>query len=119
MSRPQAQRACRHDVTWPARVRSITEADWHPGQVVNLSVTGVLLHTDRHYDIGERVEVEIDFLTQPDSPTVVGGVGYVVRRNGHGTASRKAAIHFDMGCAPKPASPRATIDAGRPAIDER
>ena len=118
MSPTETRRACRHDVKWPARVRSITEADWHAGQVVNLSVTGVLLYTDRHYDVGERVEVEIDFLTQPDSPTVVGGVGYVVRRNGNGTASRNAAIHFDLGCAPKPASSRATLEERRSTVEE-
>lgn len=66
---------------------------------MNLSVTGVLLHTDQIYEIGERVEVEIDFLTQAESKTVVTGVGYVVRENGGNPHS--AAIHFDLGCAPK------------------
>jgi len=77
----------------------MAEVDWHPGQVVNLSVTGVLLQIDKRYTVGERVEVEIDFLTQPESRTVVAGVGYVVR--GNGNASTRAAIHFDLGCAPK------------------
>jgi hypothetical protein len=85
-------------------VRSITELEWHSGQVVNLSVTGVLLQTDRHYEIGERVEVEIDFLTQPASRTVVGGVGHVVRGHRNGTAMKRAAIHFEVGCAPKAAA---------------
>lgn len=95
----EARRACRHQVKWPARIRSIAESTWHAGQVVNLSVTGVLLHTDQIYEIGERVEVEIDFLTQAESKTVVTGVGYVVRENGGNPHS--AAIHFDLGCAPK------------------
>ncbi len=82
----------------------MTEADWHAGQVVNLSVTGVLVQTDRHYEIGERVEVEIDFLTQPEARTVVGGVGFVVRGNRNGAAQKRAAIHFDLGCAPKSAT---------------
>ena len=98
------QRACRHDVTWPVRVRSLTEVDWHSGQVINLSVTGVLLQIDQHYEIGERVEVEIDFLTQPESRTVVGGEGLVVRGNRTGAAQKRAAIHFDLGCAPKTAT---------------
>ena len=100
MSHIEARRACRHDVTWPARVRSITESRWHRGQVVNLSVTGVLLQLDRTYDIGERVEVEIEFLTQPQAKTVVSGVGYVVRE--HARDPYSAAIHFDLGCRPAP-----------------
>ena len=102
MPRTQTRRACRHPVEWPARVRLVTEVEWHPGEVVNLSVTGVLLRTDQHYRIGERVEVEIDFLTQPENRTVVAGVGSVVR--GNGAAPRRAAIHFDTGCAPKAAA---------------
>lgn len=110
MSRVEARRACRHDVSWPARVRSITESRWHPGQVVNLSVTGVLLQTDKVYAIGERVEVEIEFLTQPDSKTVVSGVGYVVRE--HARDPYSAAIHFELGCRPAPrASAPAVSDA--------
>lgn len=95
----EARRACRHRVKWPARVRSIAESTWHAGQVVNLSVTGVLMVTERAYEIGERVEVEIDFLTQPDCKTVVTGVGYVVREDGD--EQHSAAIHFDLGCTPK------------------
>lgn len=104
MPKLQVRRACRHDVKWPVRVRSVAEADWHAGQVVNLSVTGVLLQMEQEYEIGERVEVEIDFLTQPESRTVVGGIGYVVRGNGNGAARSSAAIHFDLGCAPRPMS---------------
>jgi hypothetical protein len=100
MVRTETRRACRHHVTWPARVRSIEESEWHAGQVVNLSVTGVLLKMEQRYEIGARVEVEIDFLTQPERKTIVGGVGYVVRQNG----TRNAAIHFDLGCAPRPVS---------------
>lgn len=95
----EARRACRHSVTWPARVRSIAESAWHPGRVINLSVTGVLLQTEQTYEIGERVEVEIDFLTKPEAKTVVTGVGYVVRE--HGGEPRGAAIHFDLGYTPK------------------
>jgi hypothetical protein len=98
MARVEARRACRHDVKWPARIRSLTQSQWQFGQVINLSVTGVLLHMDQDYDIGERVEVEIDFLTRPESKTVVTGVGHVVREIGD---PRSAAIHFDLGCTPK------------------
>ena len=56
MRKTETRRACRHPVTWPARVRSVTEDVWHAGQVVNLSVTGVLLQLERKYDVGERVE---------------------------------------------------------------
>ena len=99
MHRVEARRACRHNVKWPARVRSIAESSWYPGQVINLSVTGVLLQIGRTYEIGERVEVEIYFLTKPESKTVVTGVGYVVRE--HGAEPYCAAIHFDLGCKPK------------------
>jgi hypothetical protein len=99
MPKVEARRACRHTVKWPARVRSIAESKWHPGQTINLSVTGVLLQTELLYEIGERVEVEIDFLTKPESKTVVTGVGYVVRE--HRGEPPGAAIHFDLGCSPK------------------
>ena len=99
MTRTETRRAFRHEVIWPARVRSVAESVWHAGQVLNLSVTGVLMRTDQVYDIGERVEVEIDFLTQAESKTVVTGVGYVVREIGGNPTN--AAIHFDLGCAPK------------------
>jgi hypothetical protein len=95
----ELRRACRHTVNWPARVRSVAESTWHSGQVINLSVTGVLLQIERSYEVGERVEVEIDFLTKPESKTVVSGVGHVVRE--HRGQPPGAAIHFDLGCAPK------------------
>lgn len=80
-------------------MRAITELDWHPGQVVNLSVSGVLLQTPQEYEIGERVEVEIDFLTHPDCKTIVAGVGWIVREDQN--IPRSAAIHFDLGCRPR------------------
>lgn len=113
MARSEARRACRHRVNWPARVRSIAEPNWHAGQVLNLSVTGVLLQTEQAYEIGERVEVEIDFLTQPECKTVVTGVGYVVREDG--ADPHLAAIHFDLGCSPKAESRNPTSPAARAA----
>ena len=106
----EARRACRHQVRWPARVRSITEWTWHAGQVLNLSVTGVLLQLEQPCEIGDRVEVEIDFLAQPECKTVVTGVGYVVRE--HGGDPCRAAIHFDLDCRP---GPRATAPVGHDA----
>jgi len=97
-------------ITWPARVRSITESKWREGQTLNLSVTGVLLKVEHVYEIGERVEVEIDFMTQPECQTVVTGVGYVVRE--HGGDPYSAAIHFDLGCAP---AVRSSVPAERDA----
>ena len=112
MATADARRACRHHVRWPARVRSITESKWHAGQVLNLSVTGVLLQLEQPYGIGERVEVEIDFLAQPESKTVVTGVGYVVRE--HGGKPYSAAIHFDLGCRPGPRATAPTEHDARP-----
>jgi PilZ domain len=83
-------------VNWSARVRSIAEAEWHPGQVINLSVSGVLLKIEQAYEIGERVEVEIDFVTPPECTSIVAGVGWIVREDGNDP--RNAAIHFDLGC---------------------
>ena len=100
MARLEARRSCRHHVGWPARVRSITESKWRAGQVLNLSVTGVLVQLAEPCEIGERVEVEINFLARPDCKTVVTGIGYVVRE--HGGDPHNAAIHFDVDCAPTP-----------------
>jgi hypothetical protein len=77
---------------------------------LNLSVTGVLVQLEQPCEIGERVEVEIDFLAQPRSRTVVSGVGYVVRE--HDGDPNNAAIHFDIDCAPRP---RAIEPAARDA----
>ena len=100
MARLEARCACRHRVRWPARVRSITDSKWRAGRVLNLSVSGALVQLQQPYAIGERVEVEIDFLAQPESKTVVTGVGYVVRE--HGGDPHNAAIHFDVACTPGP-----------------
>jgi hypothetical protein len=108
MERVEARRASRHYVEWPARVRLISESKWHTGRVLNLSVTGVLLQVEQVYGIGERVEVEIDFLAQPECKTVVSGVGHVVRE--HAGRPYSAAIHFEMECRP---APRATEPAAR------
>src|SRR5688572_21197833 len=97
MERFEVRRACRHRVQWPARVRSLADSHWQPAQVLNLSITGVLLQTVQTYKIGERVEVEIDFPTHPEARTVVTGLGYVVRDD---CDAKCAAIHFDLGCAP-------------------
>jgi hypothetical protein len=71
------------------------------GQAVNLSVTGVLLRTEQRYHIGDRVEVEIDFLSEldgtPDAKTIVAGVGLVVRADNR--ISGYAAVHFMLECA--------------------
>jgi hypothetical protein len=110
VERFEPRRANRHYVQWPARVRLVTDSKWHTGRVLNLSVTGVLLEVEQAYGIGERVEVEIDFLAQPECKTVVTGVGQVVRE--HGGDPYRAAIHFDMECRP---APRATELAARDA----
>jgi Tfp pilus assembly protein PilZ len=109
MAPVEARRACRHRVKWPARVRAIADTKWHPAQVLNLSVTGVLVQTEQAYEIGERVEVEIDFLTHPEFKTIVTGLGCVVRED---CDAQGAAIHFDLGCTP---TMRAIVPGGRGA----
>jgi hypothetical protein len=67
---------------------------------MNLSVTGVLLRTERRYQIGERVEVEIDFLSEldggPIAKTVVSGIGLIVRTDN--PAQGHAAVQFVVEC---------------------
>ena len=77
----------------------MNEVGWHAGQVVNLSVTGVLLRMDHQYRIGERVEVEIDFLTKPESKTVVSGVGLVVRKDAKIPGGAAVQFLFECGIA--------------------
>lgn len=112
MTLVEPRRALRHHVKWPARVRAVADSVWHPGQVVNLSVTGVLLKMEREYRIGERVEVEIDFLAQPECKTVVTGLGYVVRE--HAGNALMAAIHFDLGFGPGQRATGPVAPAARP-----
>jgi hypothetical protein len=88
-------------VKWPARVKTIAGSSWQPGHVLNLSVTGVLVQVDQVYEIGERVEIEIDFFVE-NHTSVVTGVGRVVREQAF---PRGAAIQFDMASAPKVALP--------------
>ena len=64
---------------------------------VNLSVTGVLLQVDHQYPVGECVEVEIEFLTQPERKTIVSGVGYIVREDD--ALPGAAAVQFEMSAA--------------------
>lgn len=111
MERVESRRACRHRVQWPARVRAIADNRWQPAQVLNLSITGVLLKTEHAYTLGERVEVEIDFLTPPEFKTVVTGLGYVVRKDGD---VQCAAIHFDLGCVPATRATSPNARAARP-----
>jgi hypothetical protein len=56
----------------------------------------VLLRMRHQYRIGERVEVEIDFLTKPESTTVVSGVGLIVRKDADIPGS--AAVQFLFEC---------------------
>jgi Tfp pilus assembly protein PilZ len=94
-------------------VKCADDTQWHKGQVINLSVTGVLLQTDRKYRVGERVEVEIDFQTQPQGKTVVSGVGLVVRTDAQ-TPSR-AAVHFVVECGLARRSESGTQEKARPS----
>ena len=99
---PSPHRAQRYGVTWPVRVRRLADARWHTGRSINLSVSGILLETGNRYTVGERVEVEIDFLVHPHSRTVIRGAGQIVRQDRH-LAPLGAAIKFDI-----------SIDGGSP-----
>jgi hypothetical protein len=90
------RRALRYDVNWSMRVRQAQENRWHSAQTVNLSVTGVLLQSHHQYHIGDRVEVEIDFFTEPLATTVIAGVGRVIREDRSHTGT--AAIQFFNEC---------------------
>lgn len=86
------RRAQRYHVSWPARVRRGNEGEWHPCRTVNLSVSGVLLRTHREFEIGEQVEVEIEFLATVKAKSIIAGAGQVVRRDP--TVPGGAAIFF-------------------------
>ena len=90
------RRANRYGVNWSMRIRYINENRWHTARTVNLSVTGVLLHSRRQYHVGERVEVEIDFSTQPHADTIISGVGHVIREEESPSAT--VAIQFFQEC---------------------
>ena len=112
MPSPTSERAHRQRVEWPARIRPKGQAGWRNGRVINLSVTGALLRVDHHYPLGECVEVEIDFLTQAESQTVVAGNGYVVRN--HAPIPNSTAVQFDTECtiAQRQGAESAQDDAG-------
>ncbi len=61
---------------------------------------------DHQYRIGERVEVEIDFLTKPECRTVVSGVGIIVRKDAMIPGSAAVQFQFECGIA------RRNIDQG-------
>jgi hypothetical protein len=86
------RRAQRYGVSWPVRIRRLDGDEWHVCRTVNLSVSGVLLRTYRQFQVGERVEVEIEFLTSVQSKSIVAGVGQVVRQEP--SVPGGAAIHF-------------------------
>ena len=86
------RRAQRYHVSWPARVRQGHEGEWHECQTVNLSVSGVLLRTQRELEVGEHVEVEIEFLASVRSKSIIAGAGQVVRLDS--TVPGGAAIWF-------------------------
>ena len=88
------QRAQRYAVNWPVRIRRMTGTKWHAGRSVNLSVTGILLEVGTRYNVGDRVEVEIEFLAHPEMKTVIRGAGHVVRQVP--SARGGAAIKFDV-----------------------
>ncbi len=113
MARTEMRRACRYHVNWPARVRAIDEAGWRSVQVVNLSVSGVLLRMEQHYRVGERVEVEIDFLPQPECRTVVSGVGFIVRTDRRGPGGSAVQFLIECGLAKRSADATSTARAAR------
>ena len=73
------RRAHRYHVSWPARLRRGPDAEWLPCRTVNLSVSGVLLRTHQAFEVGERVEVEIEFRASVKSTSIVSSQGQVVR----------------------------------------
>jgi hypothetical protein len=80
MDQPSSpRRAQRYQVSWPARVRRSEQGEWHPCRTVNLSVSGVLVRTQREFEVGEHVEVEIEFLATVKSKSIITSAGQVVR----------------------------------------
>lgn len=87
------RRAQRYRVNWPVRIRPVEgDEPWHPCRTVNVSVTGMLLRTYRRFRVGERVEVQIEFLAAAHAKSIISGVGHVVREEP--SIPGAAAIHF-------------------------
>jgi hypothetical protein len=97
MSSGISQRARRQQAAWPGRIRAKGQTKWRKARVINLSVTGVLLRVDHLFPLGECVEVEIDFLSQATSQTVVAGSGFVVRK--HPPIPNSTAVQFETECS--------------------
>ena len=87
------RRAQRYRVSWPVRIRRVEgDEPWHTCRTVNMSVSGALLRTYRQFRVGERVEVQIEFLAEAQAKSIISGVGYVVREEP--SIPGGAAVHF-------------------------
>lgn len=77
--RTSSNRAMRHELNIPLRYRLEGQADWAPGEAINMSETGLLFSSDQLLEIDARVQITFQTI---DVPHVKSSTrqGRVVRR---------------------------------------
>lgn len=62
---PLVHRAERHDLRVPLRYRLEGNGDWHPGETVNMSETGLLFSSDQLIEIETPLEITFQTTGSP------------------------------------------------------
>ncbi len=96
-------RARRYDVRWPLKVRRLDDSTWETARSVNISTSGILFEAPLSYSVGERVELEINFLGN-NGGTIVGTFGLVVRHHDLVAQASGTAVKFDVSTLAVPFS---------------
>ena len=78
---PQASsdRATRHQLNIPLRYRLEGQADWAPGEAINMSETGLLFSSDQLLEIDAKVQITFQSIDVPQVKSST-RLGRVVRR---------------------------------------
>jgi len=63
--RTSRDRAMRHELNIPLRYRLEGQADWAPGEAINMSETGLLFSSDRLLEIDDRVQITFQSIDVP------------------------------------------------------
>jgi hypothetical protein len=62
---PLVDRAERHELRVPLRYRLEGRQDWHPGETINMSESGVLFSSDQLIEIETRLEITFQTIGSP------------------------------------------------------
>ena len=63
--RTSSGRAMRHDLNIPLRYRLEGQADWAPGEAINMSETGLLFSSDQLLEIDAKVQITFQSIDVP------------------------------------------------------